>query len=91
MAIHVAKAQRDADQGRYDDALAELAAIDPSIELDPSFAAQIEALKAAIVEGPVLEDELARMSEVTLEELRAVHDAFPIRPRVIGRLTPASS
>jgi len=35
-----------------------------------------------------LEEELERMSAVTLDELRAVHEAFPIKPKVIGRLTP---
>ncbi|UCD75232.1 MAG: insulinase family protein [Phycisphaerales bacterium] len=36
-----------------------------------------------------LEEELARINAVTLDELRAVHEAFPIRPVVTGRLTPA--
>jgi predicted Zn-dependent peptidase len=35
-----------------------------------------------------LEDELERINAVTLDELRAVHEAFPIRPRIIGRLSP---
>ena len=37
-----------------------------------------------------LEEELARIDAVTLQDLRAVHEAFPIRPRVIGQLTPES-
>jgi len=35
-----------------------------------------------------LEDELARINAVTLDDLRAVHEAFPIAPRVVARLTP---
>jgi predicted Zn-dependent peptidase len=35
-----------------------------------------------------LDDELARIGAVTLDELRSVHEAFPIRPCVIGHLTP---
>ncbi|MCP3905614.1 MAG: insulinase family protein [Planctomycetes bacterium] len=35
-----------------------------------------------------LEDEIRRLNEVTLDELRAVHAAFPVRPRVLARLTP---
>jgi predicted Zn-dependent peptidase len=35
-----------------------------------------------------LEGELARINTVTLDELRAVHEAFPVRPTVVGRLTP---
>ncbi len=36
-----------------------------------------------------LEDELARINAVTLDELRALHQAFPIRPLVTAHLTPA--
>jgi len=35
-----------------------------------------------------LEDELARVNAVTLDELRAVQVAFPLRPIVTGNLTP---
>jgi predicted Zn-dependent peptidase len=35
-----------------------------------------------------LEDELARINAVTLEELREVYAAFPFRPMVTGRLRP---
>ncbi len=35
-----------------------------------------------------LEEELDRMRAVTLDDLRAVHDAYPFQPLVIGRLTP---
>ncbi|MHC5113143.1 MAG: M16 family metallopeptidase [Planctomycetota bacterium] len=35
-----------------------------------------------------LEDEIRRLNEVTLDELRAVHAEFPVRPRVMARLTP---
>jgi predicted Zn-dependent peptidase len=37
-----------------------------------------------------LEEELARINAVTLDELRAVHEAFPVQPTVIGRLTPGN-
>jgi predicted Zn-dependent peptidase len=36
-----------------------------------------------------LEEELRRMSSITLDDLRAVHEAFPIRPVTVGRLMPA--
>ena len=36
-----------------------------------------------------LEEELERINAVTLDDLRAVHEAFPIQPLVTGRLTPA--
>ena len=36
-----------------------------------------------------LEEELERINAVTLDDLRAVHEAFPIQPIVTGRLTPA--
>jgi predicted Zn-dependent peptidase len=36
-----------------------------------------------------LEDELARINRVTLEELREVAAAFPLRPTTTGRLLPA--
>ena len=35
-----------------------------------------------------LEEELARLNAVTLDDLRDVHEAFPFEPLVIGRLTP---
>ncbi|MHC4106827.1 MAG: M16 family metallopeptidase [Planctomycetota bacterium] len=35
-----------------------------------------------------LERELERINSITLDELRAVSGDFPLRPRVIGRLTP---
>ncbi|MCZ6492987.1 MAG: insulinase family protein, partial [Planctomycetota bacterium] len=35
-----------------------------------------------------LEDELQRINAVTLDDLRNVYQAFPFRPRVIGRLAP---
>lgn len=35
-----------------------------------------------------LEDELARINAVTLEDLRAVYEAFPFRPRTVGRMLP---
>ena len=35
-----------------------------------------------------LEDEIRRLNEVTLDELRTVHAEFPVRPRVMARLTP---
>ncbi len=41
-----------------------------------------------LAEYTPLEEELARISRVTLDELRAVCDEFPIRPITIGRLTP---
>jgi predicted Zn-dependent peptidase len=36
-----------------------------------------------------LEQELDRLSAVTLNDLRAVHEAFPMTPVTIGRLLPA--
>jgi predicted Zn-dependent peptidase len=36
-----------------------------------------------------LESELDRLNAVTLDELRAVNEAFPIQPLVVGRLSPA--
>lgn len=38
-----------------------------------------------------LEEELARINAVTLDDLRAVHRDFPITPLVVGRLTPGES
>jgi len=35
-----------------------------------------------------LEDELQRMNAVTLKEMRAVHEAYPFVPRVVGRMRP---
>ena len=40
------------------------------------------------LEYRTLEQELDRISAVTLDELRQVHDAFPLKPVVVGRLTP---
>lgn len=36
-----------------------------------------------------LEDEVDRISSVTLDDLRETHKAFPIRPVTVGRLLPA--
>lgn len=36
-----------------------------------------------------LEEELAKIDAVTLDDLRATHDAFPIKPVTVGRLLPA--
>ena len=36
-----------------------------------------------------LEEELAAINAVTLDDLRAVHAAFPFRPRTVGRMLPA--
>ena len=36
-----------------------------------------------------LEDELARINAVTLDDLRALADAYPMSPHIIGRLAPA--
>jgi len=36
-----------------------------------------------------LEEDLEKINAVTLDDLRAVYEAFPFRPRVVGRLTPA--
>lgn len=36
-----------------------------------------------------LEEELDRLAAVTLHDLRAVHDAFPLKPVTVGRLLPA--
>ena len=38
-----------------------------------------------------LEEELSRIDAVTLDELGAVHAEFPMRPVVVGRLTPKPS
>jgi len=35
-----------------------------------------------------LDDELKRINAVTLDDLRAVHEQFPIQPLVVGRLMP---
>jgi predicted Zn-dependent peptidase len=35
-----------------------------------------------------LEEELARLGRVTLDDVRAVHDAFPYEPATVGRLLP---
>ena len=35
-----------------------------------------------------LDDELARINAVTLDDLVAVHKAFPMQPIVTGRLGP---
>ncbi len=40
-------------------------------------------------EHRTLEEELARINAVTLDDLRAVAAAFPFRPRTVGRLLPA--
>lgn len=40
-------------------------------------------------EYTTLEEELARIQAVTLDDLRAVHEAFPFKPVTIGRLGPA--
>jgi predicted Zn-dependent peptidase len=40
-------------------------------------------------EYTTLEEELARIQAVTLDDLRAVHESFPFRPVTIGRLGPA--
>ena len=36
-----------------------------------------------------LEDELARINRVTIDELHEVAAAFPLRPTTTGRLLPA--
>ncbi|MEM1424530.1 MAG: pitrilysin family protein, partial [Planctomycetota bacterium] len=36
-----------------------------------------------------LEDELAKITAVTLDDLRAVWEAFPLEPRLVSTLTPA--
>lgn len=36
-----------------------------------------------------LAEELDRINAVTLDDLRAVHEEFPVRPVVVGHLTPA--
>jgi predicted Zn-dependent peptidase len=36
-----------------------------------------------------LEDELAKIQAVTLDDLHAVHEAFPFTPVTVGRLGPA--
>lgn len=38
-----------------------------------------------------LDEELERIRRVTLDELREVHEAFPIRPRTVGRLIGAAN
>jgi predicted Zn-dependent peptidase len=38
-----------------------------------------------------LDEELERIKRVTLDELREVHEAFPIRPHTVGRLSGASA
>jgi hypothetical protein len=40
--------------------------------------------------GP-LEQELDRINAVTLADLRATYDAFPIKPTTVGRLMPAEN
>lgn len=37
-----------------------------------------------------LEDELAKLARVTLDDVRAICDAFPMQPVTVGRLLPAS-
>ena len=37
-----------------------------------------------------LEEELAKINRVTLADLRAVADAFPLTPSTVGRLLPQS-
>ena len=37
-----------------------------------------------------LEDELERINAVTLDDVRAVYEAFPFQPRTVGRLLPAN-
>lgn len=36
-----------------------------------------------------LEDELAAINAVTVEDIRAMHAEFPLKPRTVGRLVPA--
>ncbi|MEM1331145.1 MAG: pitrilysin family protein [Planctomycetota bacterium] len=36
-----------------------------------------------------LEDELTRINSVTLDDLRSTFEAFPLRPRTLGTLTPS--
>lgn len=43
---------------------------------------------AALREHRTLEEELDRLSSVTLKDLRAVYEAFPFTPRTVGVLTP---
>jgi len=38
-----------------------------------------------------MDEELARIEAVTLDDLRAVHDAFPFSPRTVAHLAPAGS
>lgn len=35
-----------------------------------------------------LEEELARIQAVTLDDVRAVYEAFPFKPRTVGHLRP---
>jgi len=37
-----------------------------------------------------LDEELARIEAVTLDDLRAVYEAFPFKPRTVGRLRPSN-
>lgn len=37
-----------------------------------------------------LDEELARIEAVTLDDLQAVYEAFPFKPRTVGRLRPAN-
>ena len=36
-----------------------------------------------------LEDELAKMNAVTLDDMRRVFERFPFEPRTVGRMLPA--
>lgn len=37
-----------------------------------------------------LDEDLARINSVTMDDIRAVHDAFPLVPKTFGRLLPAT-
>jgi predicted Zn-dependent peptidase len=37
-----------------------------------------------------LDEDLARINNVTIDDIRAVHEAFPLVPRTFGRLLPAT-
>lgn len=38
-----------------------------------------------------LDEDLARINSVTMDDIRAVHDAFPLSPRTFGRLLPVTA
>jgi len=48
-------------------------------------------LWAALGKYESLEDELAKINAVTLDDLRATLEAFPFSPRTVGRLMPAQA